>query len=284
MDPQLRGRYRSPAVDGTGYLAAALRTIARTVGGTGGSWAFLTHASAALRAATLARICRVQGGYARPDLPRWARGSAEIRMSGLGTSRPERHRRASKFGPVFDDDVWRYMPLGPVPTLIVAFVGIAAAVYVTVVRSRATRALTVAMLVASVMIVLAYTARGALSNDDGEFSWRLGESIQAELSSINRSLGLINVFGNVAMFVPIGWLVALLVTRRRLLVGTLAGLLLSVLIEVWQMVSGSFGDVDDLELNGFGAFLGAGAATLLRSFGSRAATQRSGADVGEVST
>ena len=53
------------------------------------------------------------------------------------------------------------------------------------------------MLVASVMIVLAYTARGALSNDDGEFSWRLGESIRAELRNINRSLGLLNVFGDV---------------------------------------------------------------------------------------
>ena len=109
-----------------------------------------------------------------------------------------RHRRwASRFGPVFDDDVWRYMPLGPVPSLALASVGAAAAIYVAVVRSRATRALAVTMLVASVMIVLAYTARGALSNDDGEFSWRLGESIRAELRNINRSLGLLNVFGDV---------------------------------------------------------------------------------------
>ena len=102
-----------------------------------------------------------------------------------------------RFGPVFDDDVWRYMPLGPVPSLALASVGAAAAIYVAVVRSRATRALAVTMLVASVMIVLAYTARGALSNDDGEFSWRLGESIRAELRNINTSLGLLNVFGDV---------------------------------------------------------------------------------------
>lgn len=183
---------------------------------------------------------------------------------------------------MFDDDVWRYMPLGPVPSLILATVGTAAAVYVAVVRSRATRSLAVAMLVASVMIVLAYTARGAISNDDGDFSWRLGESIQAELRSINRSLGLLNVFGNVAMFVPIGWLVAVLSTRQRLLVGTLAGLLLSGSVEVWQMVSGSFGDVDDLVLNGLGGFLGAAAAILLRSFGVRAATGCSGAQTSKV--
>ena len=72
---------------------------------------------------------------------------------------------------MFDDDVWRYMPLAPVPSLALASAGAVAAIYVAVVRSRATRAIAVAMLVASVMIVLAYTARGALSNDDWP-SWR----------------------------------------------------------------------------------------------------------------
>jgi hypothetical protein len=178
---------------------------------------------------------------------------------------------------MLDDDVWRYLPLGPVPSLALAIVGATAAIYVAVVRSRATRAIAVGMLVASVMIVLAYTARGALSNDDGGFSWRLGESITAELRSINRSLGLLNVVGNVALFMPIGWLVAVLSVRRPILVGTLCALLGSTLVEVWQMASGSFGDVDDLVLNGLGGLLGAGAATLLRSLG-----VRSTADVGEV--
>ena len=170
---------------------------------------------------------------------------------------------------MFDDDVWRYMPLGPVPSLALAAAVVAAAIYVAVVRSRATRAIAVAMLFASVTIVLAYTARGALSNDDGGFSWRLGESIRAELRNINRSLGLLNVFGNVAMFMPIGWLVAVLSSRRPIVVGTLCALLLSTSVEVWQMISGSFGDVDDLLLNGLGGFLGAGAATVLQSLGAR---------------
>src|SRR5665647_1819811 len=34
---------------------------------------YRTSGHAALRAATLARICRVEGGYARPDLPQMAR-------------------------------------------------------------------------------------------------------------------------------------------------------------------------------------------------------------------
>ena len=128
------------------------------------------------------------------------------------------------------------------------------------------------MLVASVMIVLAYTARGALSNDDGEFSWRLGKSIRAELRNINRSLGLLNVFGNIAMFMPTGWLVAVLSGRRPIVVGTLCALSLSTSVEVWKMVSGSSGDVDDLVLNGLGGFLGAGAATFLQSLGARSMT------------
>ena len=173
---------------------------------------------------------------------------------------------------MFDDDVWRYMPLGPVPSLLLACALAAAGIYVAVVRSRATRGIAIAMLTASVLIILAYTGRGALSNDDGGFSWRLGASIQAELQNINRPLGLLNVFGNVVMFMPIGWLTAVLSARRPLLVGTVCALVLSCSVEVWQMLSGSAGDVDDVVLNGLGGFLAAGAATLLRSRGVRSAT------------
>lgn len=170
---------------------------------------------------------------------------------------------------MFDDDVWRYLPLGPVPSLALATLGVMAAVYVAVVRTRASRAIALAMLVASVLIVLAYTVRGVAWTDDGSFSWRLGESIRAELHSINRSLGLVNVLGNIALFVPIGWLVAVLSTRRPISVGTFAALLFSTLVEVGQMVSGSFGDVDDLVLNGLGGLLGAAAASVLRWLGMR---------------
>lgn len=180
---------------------------------------------------------------------------------------------------MFDDDVWRYLPLGPVPSLALAAAVVAAAVYVAVVRSRAARATAVAMLFASVAMVLAYTARGALSNDDGGFSWRLGESIRAELRTINRSLGLLNVFGNVAMFMPTGWLVAVLSARRPIVVGTLCALLLSTSVEFWQMASGSFGDVDDLALNGLGGLLGAGGATFLQALGARSVAEAKSSDV-----
>ena len=170
---------------------------------------------------------------------------------------------------MFDDDVWRYLPIGPVPTLAVAFLGSVAAIYVAVVRSRAAQAVAVTLLVTSTLVVLYLTARGAVSNADGGFNWRLGESIRGELTNINRSLGVVNVLGNVVLFMPIGWLVAVLTPRRPILLGSLSALALSTAVEVWQMASGSFGDVGDILLNSMGGLTGAVAATLLRWLTSR---------------
>jgi len=124
---------------------------------------------------------------------------------------------------VFADEVWRYTPIGPVPTLIAAVVGVGLMIYVTWVSSTRTRTITSALLGACVLVILAVTARGVLGNDNGEFSWRLGASVGAELRSINRELGLLNVFGNVLMFVPVGWLSALLVRRRGFVPGCSVG-------------------------------------------------------------
>ena len=164
---------------------------------------------------------------------------------------------------MFADDVWRYFPLGPVPTLLVGLVGLAALIYVARTASHRSRMLARAMLVVTLMVIVAYTARGTMANDDGEFSWRLGDSIRSEWDSINRTLGMVQIFGNVLMFVPIGWLIAVLAPRWRVAVGVLAGLGLSGTVEIWQMLSGSFGDVDDLLLNGSGAAVGAIVAAVL---------------------
>lgn len=174
----------------------------------------------------------------------------------------------SRFRRVFED-VWRYLPLDPVPSLAAAFVGSVAAIYAAVVHSRVARAVAVTLLVASTLVVLYLTARGAVSNADGGFNWRLGESIRAELTNINRSLGVVNVLGNVVLFMPIGWLVAVLTARRPILLGSLSALALSTAVEVWQMASGSFGDVGDILLNSMGGLTGAVAATLLRWLTSR---------------
>jgi len=88
-------------------------------------------------------------------------------------------------------------------------------------------------------------------------------------------LGLLNVFGNLLMFVPFGALVAWLSRRRRVLAATSVGLLFSVGIEVTQLGLGRVGDIDDVILNTAGAFLGA----LLAVTWTRAARPRSAGDV-----
>ena len=100
--------------------------------------------------------------------------------------------------------------------------------------------------------------------DGGGFSWRLGDSIVNELNNINRELGLLNVFGNVAMFVPLGWLATLLVRRRGFVVGALSAAGFSAAIEIWQSLSGSFGDIDDVVLNSVGGIIGASLAVSIQ--------------------
>ena len=71
---------------------------------------------------------------------------------------------------------------------------------------------------------------------------------------------VMNVFGNMAMFLPFGFLLPTLFPRVRSMGKTiLAGLLFSLLIEVLQMTSrlGCF-DVDDLIHNTLGVLIGYG--------------------------
>jgi hypothetical protein len=174
---------------------------------------------------------------------------------------------------VLDDDVWRYVPVDPLVLLALGVVGLVAAVWVAVVRTTATRAVAVALLLLVVTGVVAVTLRPADPTGPGGFSWAVGESIRAELGSVNRGLGLVNVVGNVLMLVPVGWLAAVLAPRRRLLTGTVAALVLSAAVEVGQVVVGSVGDVDDLLLNGLGGLVGAAvAAGLVRLSGPRTTT------------
>ena len=86
--------------------------------------------------------------------------------------------------------------------------------------------------------------------------------IAVELDNVNQSLGLVNVLGNVAMFVPLG-LLAVPVLHWGVARTTLAGAVLSAGIEVAQYVVGRSADVDDLLLNTAGTVLGALLAVLL---------------------
>lgn len=155
------------------------------------------------------------------------------------------------------DDVWRYSPIGPIPTLVAGSIGLALVLYVTWVQAPRARTMTWALLVACILVILAATGRGSLGNEGGRFNWHLGTSIASELNNINRELGLLNVFGNVVMFVPVAWLAAILVRRRGLVIGALSAAGFSAAIELWQSLSGSFGDIDDVVLNSAGGVLGA---------------------------
>lgn len=67
----------------------------------------------------------------------------------------------------------------------------------------------------------------------------------------------VNLFGNVLVFVPFGFFEPMASKQRSLLSAVTDGLFLSMVVEVFQLVSkvGRF-DVDDLILNTLGAFIG----------------------------
>jgi glycopeptide antibiotics resistance protein len=69
-----------------------------------------------------------------------------------------------------------------------------------------------------------------------------------------------NVWGNIAMFVPIGLLLMWLWTSpliARVVMATVAGVGLSIIIELTQLTLRRVADIDDVILNGSGALLGA---------------------------
>lgn len=66
-----------------------------------------------------------------------------------------------------------------------------------------------------------------------------------------------NLFGNVIIFMPLGFLGAMASQHRSFIRTTLDGFLLSLIVEVFQLIAmvGRF-DVDDLMLNTLGTMLG----------------------------
>lgn len=69
-----------------------------------------------------------------------------------------------------------------------------------------------------------------------------------------------NLYGNIAMFVPLGLLLVWLWTSpliARIIMATVAGAGLSLVIELVQLTLRRVADIDDVILNGSGALLGA---------------------------
>ncbi|MGZ4499066.1 MAG: VanZ family protein [Nocardioidaceae bacterium] len=165
---------------------------------------------------------------------------------------------------MLDDDVWRYLPLGPLPTLIVGFVGLGLLLAVGARTSPGTRRLAAVLLGMTTLAILAVTLGGGDASFGRSVNLQPGAGIRAELDNVNHALGVVNILGNIVVFVPLGWLTAVLVLYapsvgelRGLRRGALAGLVLSLTIEMSQYFLGRAADVDDVLLNTAGAVLGA---------------------------
>lgn len=171
---------------------------------------------------------------------------------------------------MFDDDVWRYLPLGPFPTLVVGFVGLGLLVAVTVRPTPRRRQIATALLALTALSIIALTLAGGDISVGRSVNLEPGAGIRAELDNVNQALGLVNILGNVAMFIPLGWLSVAVVlytptttTWRGLGLGVLAGFGLTIAIETLQYILGRSADIDDILLNTTGATIGAAVAAVL---------------------
>ncbi len=142
--------------------------------------------------------------------------------------------------------------------------------------SRREAAMMVFVLFMAGLLVLAlegeYASPGVmLSRAQGR--WATGEqinlipfyTIRTFFRHTPRSVFLVNIVGNLVMFIPWGFgLVLLWQKNRRLWRLVLLALMLTVLIEMVQLFIGRHVDVDDLMLNFAGTLLGAGLWAVLR--------------------
>ncbi|NYI40239.1 VanZ family protein [Demequina lutea] len=90
--------------------------------------------------------------------------------------------------------------------------------------------------------------------------------IRRGLRSSASDATMANLYGNIAMFVPIGVLLVWLWTSpliARVIMATIAGAGLSLIIELTQLTLSRVADIDDVILNGSGALLGAVAAAVV---------------------
>lgn len=188
---------------------------------------------------------------------------------------------------MLDDDVWRYLPLGPLPTVIVGFIGLGVLLAVGLRRSTGTRRLAAVLLGMTTVAILALTLGDGDASLGRGINLRPGAGIRAELDNVNHTLGVVNVLGNIVMFVPLGWLTAVVVlyapsseVLAGLRRGTLAGLMLSLAIEVSQYFLGRAADVDDVLLNTAGALLGASIGAALSVARRRHASESANGDTG----
>ncbi|WP_326837743.1 VanZ family protein [Amycolatopsis rhabdoformis] len=119
------------------------------------------------------------------------------------------------------------------------------------------------LLVVAVLVVLVITLRpGHLSPPENLNLVPLA-GILDEARNVRGPIGLLNNLGNIALFVPLGFLATAVTRRNAAVVVALAWF--SAAIETVQYFIGRSADVDDVLLNTLGAALGVLLAARVRS-------------------
>ena len=155
-------------------------------------------------------------------------------------------------------------------TPVIIAVAIAAAATLIVARvstrrggaRRGLRATMWAMLAATAGVILVATLGFGVG--DSEAGSRVNihplVEIRRDLRHSASDATMANLYGNIAMFVPIGLLLVWLWTSpliARVIMASIAGAGLSLVIELVQLTLRRVADIDDIILNGSGALLGA---------------------------
>jgi len=130
------------------------------------------------------------------------------------------------------------------------------------------------LLVIGVLFILELTLRGTTS-DTGSLNLVPTQGVAESIKTTDLRNGMENLFGNIVLFIPLGFL-AVLALRRSLVLIVGLGAALSLLIETAQFVLGDrWSDIDDVLLNTTGTLLGALAATAAVAAARRRAARRS---------
>jgi len=142
-------------------------------------------------------------------------------------------------------------------------------------RLAATRALLVAYAVG----LCWWTVVIANPNQDGSRHANLVpfREIARSLTDREQSYGLLNFWGNIVAFIPVGALALLAFRRDRRragLVALAAGMALSAILEVAQYGVGRSADVDDVILNAIGVGFGVAVGLVVRRLSSRGRAPR----------
>lgn len=151
------------------------------------------------------------------------------------------------------------LPLAPALATMLATLVLGAALAATTARrkgrERGVRAGAAVLLVGASITVMILTWAGLGSPGNGGVNLMPGAGIRAAMDNVNARVGLINLIGNVALFVPIGFLAVLAGQSTRRAIVIAVGV--SVMIEVVQFVLGRTADIDDVLLNALGGAMGA---------------------------